>query len=82
MCNVISDVSVTSSGLKWQSDTERREHWGEASGRRRRITVKYFTMIMMVTLQRLCHSTGNVTFDDYILSVSFLLNAVIWMTRR
>ena len=31
------EVSFTSSGLKWQSDTERREHWGEASGRRRRI---------------------------------------------
>ena len=39
-------VRLTSSGLKWQSDTERREHWGEASGGRRRITEKYFTMII------------------------------------
>ena len=41
-------VSFTSSGLKWQSDTERREHWGEARGRRSKIKEETWLMLILI----------------------------------
>ena len=35
--------------MKWQSDTERREHWGEASGSRRR-RIKEETWLMLILI--------------------------------
>ena len=67
----MTNVTIFKIGSQTQRDST------EAIGGRRKIIL--YIIIMMVSLQLLFQTL--VTFDDYILSVSFLLNAVNWMKR-